>query len=464
MSTTDAIDTLEYIPRDVSLAYTNENGDKFYISPLRDIIGGVLRRSPSVISKRLEETQRYRQWQFHEQMAGRSYDPLFPWDEELLFESDIAEAVRSAIKKKEHVYALFDKRPNDVFPLGIYIRGDVLSASVKSKGRQKRTRPTEYTTNIISPYLSENSEIQLKSAYCKCDDFAYGKSKKEGNFLMRCLHQGALSSEFYARARFPNSKRPIKGKMNNAPIFLPFAFTQNYIPNRQGGSEYINPHLAALEYDAFMTYYCMHGKEDKHFGIDRRLFTISEIYTPALMNAIRTGKIKREIVGQRPAASIKDKNEINAEMNVFKQMASRLRQYGYRPEGKCLELGGNVAIRYENGENAVSIVFGEGPMYYVQREGIDSDGQINPFGMYDGLENAISLLGCNSWSYDDRTMRETGFSVELPSAMRIPETGDEHISIHTPKILRDRWRNAIAESFGPDLLEGKLKYARLLYD
>lgn len=460
----NVIDTLGYIPRDVSLAYTNDEGAKFYISPLRDIIGGALGRSPSVLGKRFEETQRYKQWQHDEQMAGRSYDPLFPWDEELLFENDITEAVRSSIKKKEGVYTLFDKRPGDVFPLGIYIKGDTLSASVKSKGRQKGTRPTDYTTNIIGPYLNKNGEIELKSAYCKCDDFAHGKDKQGGNFFMRCLHQGTLNSEFYSRANFPDPRRPLKGKVKDAQIFLPFTFTQNYIPHQHGGFKYIDPNLAALEYDAFIAYYCMHGKEDKHFGIDRRLFTISEIYTPALMNAIRKGQIKREVIGQRPAVSKKDKNEINAEMNVFNQMVSRLSRFGYQPQGKCLELGNNVAIRYENGGNAVSIVSGEGPMYYVQREGIDADGHTNPFGMYDGPDNAISLLGCESWSYDDRTMKETSFSVELPSAMRIPETGREHIPIHTPKILKDKWRNAIAKRFVPDLLEGKLKYARLLYD
>lgn len=461
-------DVLEYIPRDISLAYVAEDGSKFYFSPLRDIIGGVLATSPTVLTRALEDTQIYKQWQKRQFEAGKSYTPLFPWADELLKEKDIAGLVRHSIKNKDKggTYTLFDRRPNEVFPEGVRVYKDTISATIKAKSRAKDRISRFYTTNRSGANLSRNGEIQIKSMHCRCEDFAHGKEKAEGKFNMACLHQGALGREYYLRRNFPEQSGKLKGKPPHESPFVPFMFVQNYDPGTKSIIYSRNPGLAALEYDALVAYYVIAGDDDKHFGIDKRLLSIPDIYAPAVMEGIRQGKIRREIVGQRPAMPKRPIEEIEAENFVYYQMKRALLSRGYVPVGRCLEFGDNVAVRYENENDAVSIVFGEGPMYYVRRFNVNELTDIEPFATRGEADtNPFSLLGeKNTHLYDDRTMRHTKADVQLPSALRLPETGDNHIHIEVPGLVKESAKKAIEESPAGNMREGKLKYARLYYD
>jgi hypothetical protein len=207
------------------------------------------------------------------------------------------------------------------------------------------------------------------------------------------------------------------------------------------------------------------GGQDDQFGVNRRLFSIPEIYGAEMLEAIRSGNVRREVIGQRPASGKKTKLELDAELHVFLQMRGYLNSYGYHPEGRCLELGDNVAIRYENDRgNAINIVFqAEGPMFYTYRTGIDR-GRIVPSGTFGGSPDPFLQIGARGLStFDDRTMRITGTSVELPSAMRLPENQDpKQMRMFVPEILRRRWKDAIRKS-NPENPTGKLKHARLYY-
>ncbi len=461
----NTVDTLAYIPRDISLAYRAADGSKFYFSPLRDIVGGVLATSPSVIKNRLTDTQIYKKWYKRQRPPIRTYEPLFTLDDEILSEPDISGALRTAVKEKEGTYRLFDKTSGEVMPDGIFVRGKGISATVKSKSRQKGRTSTFYTTNRIGADLGLSGDIQLESMYCKCEDFAHGTEKSHGDFNMACLHQGALGREYFMRKNYPGHRGKLKGKLTKNKAFVPFTFVQNYVPGQPGGFKPLEPGLASLEYEALIAYYLMEGSEDKHFGIDRRLLSIPDVYTFAMLEGVRNGTVRREVVGQRPAKLEKSEQEIGSEKLVFLDLVRQISNYDYRPVGRSLEFGKDVAIRYENGSNAVSVVFGEGPMYCVTKEGINADVPVNPAGEFVATDNPVEFIGSPSFQYDDRAMRRTLTNVHFPSALRIPETGERHLHIRVPELLKEGMKNAIKETFseGP-LRDGKLKYARLYYD
>ncbi len=463
MKPAQTVEALDYVPRDLALAYTS-GGKTFYLSPIKDITGGALVRPPSVIGERLRSTQRYKAWHARQIDEGKStYAPLFPWDEELIAEPDIAGAFRSSVRKSEGAATLFDAMPHQAVKY-MYLRGRELEAKVKSKARPGGTTPNYNVVFMESPFLDPNGDIQLARMNCTCGDFAYSTEKGSPDFLVRCLHQAALTQEFWARTEYPetNRKVTVKPGSKTGPIFMPFTFTENYRPTRGGGFKPQNPHLAALEYDALVAYYILKGAGNEHFGIDRKLYGLSEIYSPTTLNAIRERMIKRAVIGQRPMRRGKaPRGLVKAERHVFRQMARVLAEAGYRPVGRCLELGDNVAKRFENGDNAVSIVTGSVPMHYTVRTGVNS-GRVRPTGSYRGATDPFFLFGNGDiWGYDDYSMSDTSFQVQLPSAMRIPES-KRSIPIAVPDVLKNRWRQAIRKS-NPGNSERKLKYARLKY-
>jgi len=73
------------------------------------------------------------------------------------------------------------------------------------------------------------------------------------------------------------------------------------------------------------------------------------------------------------------------------------------------------------------------------------------------------MLGADLMLYDDRSMQDTWTRVELPTAMRLPETGKEHIPISVPHVLKAKWRKAVAEGCAGERATASLKYVRLYY-
>jgi len=455
------IEPLGYTPRALALLY--QTGDSFiYMSPMRDILGGMLARSPAVIGNRLRSTQNYRNWLRKE--GSRSYNPLFIWDDAMLSEPDIAGAVREAVKKSEGAYTLYDAYPNKAVRK-LKAKGPVLDAEVKAKSRPGHVIPAYHIVNLTSPYLSEKGEMQLTSLTCSCPDHVIDSEKRSSKAIMRCMHVAAMHQEFAGRFKYPSEDRPlsIKGEPAGKAVFLPFTFTYNFEPDEEGCFGPKNKHLAALEYDAIIAYYLRGGDDDTQFGIDRRLYRIMAIYSDALKNAIKEGEIRREVVGQRPENSDRPHSELRAEGYVFKQVARRLRDNGYQPEGRCLEFGSRVALRYEKGNgNAVNVVAGgDGPMFLVVRRAVGR--ATMPEGAYHGPSNPARILGTNLISYDDRTMQDTFTRIEMPSAMRLPETGKKHIPINVPDVLRAKWRKAVQEGSARGSVTANLKYTRLNY-
>jgi hypothetical protein len=150
---------------------------------------------------------------------------------------------------------------------------------------------------------------------------------------------------------------------------------------------------------------------------------------------------------QRNVKTTKTEAEIKAEEKVFWWMVGHLRDFGYEPAGRCLELGDEMAFRYENGRHAVNIVFGgDGPMHYVQRRDIGLN-EPDPERTYEGPENPLSLIGQQGESFDDKTMSDTEFSVGLPSVLRIPGAA---IDLPVPDVLKDRWYREIEQAAEDD--------------
>jgi hypothetical protein len=306
--------------------------------------------------------------------------------------------------------------------------------------------------------------------YCQCADYGHAYEKGVKNNNLRCLHLSAMNSEFDRLLRNPDTKMTvrIKGRQGGAKVYQPFAFTGNYRRNEKGVYVPDNADLAALEYDTLVAHYCAGGREAVHVSIDRRLYTIQEIYSHETLEAIRRGDLKREVVGQRPQRFGKDDKTVWMENTVVEQMTQALRKAGYSYVGRCLELGKDVALRYEKGDMAVSIVLGEGPMYCTRRKEIGK-GVIDPAGMYEdsiadvpGPVDAFSFIGEGTRvSFDDRSMGSCKYRVELPSAFRLPES-EEIIHINVPGDLKRAWRNEIAAKSDTERLGKKLKYANLL--
>ncbi|MFH0956275.1 MAG: hypothetical protein V1813_00270 [Candidatus Aenigmatarchaeota archaeon] len=471
MNYRDAAEFLDYVPRDLSLVYSN-GSKKFYISPLRDIMGGVLIRKPTELKRRIAQTQEYKQEHFRELKEGRSYESLFPWPEEMLYEEDIAGLFRSDVRKENDAYTLFSATPNKAIER-MYLKGDMLTSHVKSKRRPKGISSNYYITQVSSPFTGAGGGMNVDFMNCACPDHSFGREKRSKDAYNRCMHQAAMAHELKSRLENPDDGRhlEIKGSHRGKEVFFPFAFTENYVRNPSGVFVPADRSLAALEYDALMSYYCIGGQENLHFGIDRRLYQLPEIYSKAMREEIRRGGIKREVVGQGPRKGA-DADEMRAKLGVFEAMRRILLRNDYlpvgdhfSPEGRCLELGGDIALRFEKGPYAVSIVPGSGgPMYAVCRTGIDS-GHVMPWKTYTGEKDPFLLLGQGDvTSFDDRSMRDTTMSVQLPSAFRLPDMGGGHVGTgEMPDMLKNQWREAIRKSNDPSDHERKLKYARLKY-
>ncbi len=431
-------------------------------------MANAFRRRPEVVRRILEGTARYKKWQKNQYEIGRSYEPKFPWPEELLKEdpASITDIVRECVKKKDRTYILFDAEPHDAVK-ELKLEGNVLSAKVKSKRAPDETRPLYHENTFRSVLLGRYGSPQVTVINCSdCEDFSQvlKKGGKPIRSYIHCVHNSAMRSEFEERMRFNvKAKNPmiIKGeKPKPSDVFSPFNFVSNWI-YVDGVYQPDNRHLAALEGDVLVTYYVIQKEVDDIFGINERLLTIEECYSPSMLDWIRAGKVTRRVIGQRRKTAKLDASLLEEEETLSENLDREIKTRGYEYDGRCRELGRRVADRYVNKETGVSVnvVFsGTGPPFYTVREPIPNS-KIIPTGEYAGETNPFKLVGRrNLRAFDDVNMEETKMRVELPTVLRLPGTGD--VNMKPSKQMRRFSRDAIREAHGGEVT-GIEKYTRV---
>jgi hypothetical protein len=424
----------EIIPRGYCLCWQSGN-TKFYFSPSRHIMANFLRTHPDVLRDRIKRGQGYKRRQWAAYQQGRSYNPRLPWPEELLAAEKIDEVLRGAVRKKEGYYTLFDVEPYRAVS-SLTLRGNLLTATVKSKMAPTRTSSTFYETEIKNIFLGSDGDFDLIDMKCQCKDHLWGGRVKGGRYqtVFECMHLAAMEQEFFERIYAPSPyKNPlvVKGRESKRPLFSPFRFASNWL-RRGNGLVPVSPDLAALEEDVKVAYYIL-GMD--FFDIDRILLSgdvLAAVVSPTTLEEFKEGKIAFEVLRQKSGqetGGIKAK----AYKALAEQMDMFLHANGYRHNGRFLELG-RPAERYETDKHVVGVVFSSDiPPFYTVRE--KTTGEKKMFETDRGDANPFSQTGRQQKRLDDRTKVETPFRVGLPPRIGLPGRGP--VTIGLPKDARD---------------------------
>ncbi len=443
------MDTLQAVPRYL-VHCIEQDGSRFYFSPEAAVRGDMYRRSPGEIKRIMRGTAAYKKWQKREYDEGRSYEPSFPWPDELLDlePSEIPDLLRENVRKKDSSYILFDARPGRVFE-EVSITGNEIDGHVKSKGKRRRTRPNYHICSFQNAFLDEYHYPDLRHMKCNCDDHSidYVKPADFHHFYMD-VHLSALMAELQERTDTLSDLNPpgrvhFDGESGGAAVFSPYSFTSNWTYNN-GRLEPVNKHLAALEGDVLLTYYSMNDENDDCFGINERLFGIWEIYSRHMMEWMRNGLVTRRVLTQR-------REKMNGDTmprfgHQLRSFFAKLKDYGYVMDGHCRELGG-IATRYLNREtgNSVSIMSSEGLPFYVVREPVPGY-EIDPFFQHEDSSDPFEFMGRRERdvTHDDVTMKRTRRSVMPLSVFKVPESGFETLDLDQSgrKAYRDNMRKA----------------------
>jgi len=452
-----AREVLEEIPRDYVYA-TRRGNAKFFFSPVSHVIGEMLVTSPVQLEKRAVAAQKWQRWY---QEAGT---PLrFPWPEKYLsMDPDrVAYELREAVAKVEETYKLWDLYPRQAMR-NAELRGGKLTAKVASKS-PGRGEKNPHNVGIESVYLNQDGSPDLISLGCSCDQSFWTAIKGHYDSKIECMHVAALMDYFWESVKNPNSRSApakVKGRPFRGEIFNPFRFADNW--NVRGGKYFAkDKKFASLVWDIIMAKY---GGKEGHYSINRRALDIPWFVSPSFGSMIEQGIVTREVISQKRKRRKVSRVQAEDEKNLFDQARSVLGRHGYkRLEARCIEFG-EPALHYEHGGNSVNLVFSqEHPPYYVVRE--RPTGPINPFHREE-QKDPFSFLGeKNLRLYDDRTMRETEASVQMFSAIRLPETGMRYAKssfVSVPKGIKKGTREKIKETFG-ERAEQKMKHARVFY-
>jgi hypothetical protein len=459
-------ETLEVIPRYLSLCI--ENGDsRFYFSPTSEIMGNALRRSPRILNRILKGTAGYKKRQMELYQEGASYEPVFPWPDELLETEPevIPVLVRDGIKERDRTFILFDAEPYESVR-NLTIKGNVLTAEVKAKRSQDENRPRYHKCQLRSAFTDFDGNPDLTVVSCNCDDYVHDMEKGGKNIqtFFQCTHNASMRSEFEERVYLqPQSKKAmtVKGNSPKRPVFSPFPFTPNWTYNR-GVYQPKNKHLAALEGDVLVTYYVIREDDDNLFGIGRRLLGIEDCYSPTLLEGIRAGSVTRKVIGQRRKKAPMSSTRLREEEYLACELDKEIRAWGYEYDGMCLELG-SVARRYSNDDNgnAVNVVFSANrPPFYTTREPIPGN-RPRPSDEYSGEMNPFKLVGRrNLTAFDDATMMDTKLNVGLPTVLRLPEADRGYSMDGVSNRMRRYFRTALRKAHGGEVT-GKEKLERV---
>jgi hypothetical protein len=477
------VETMEVIPRDLCLCWAS--GDrKFYLSPFAHIMGHQLRISPEVTRKSLEATQKYNR-QFSE-AAGRGeppYEKLFPWPEELPLDMEpgaLFDAYRELVRKKEGAYTLVDATPGEAFAK-ITLNGNVLSAEVKSKSVPEGKTPRIYDTMIKGIFLDRYGNPDLISMECNCGSSKHARGEKGGrkNIYVDCLQIAGQMDEFAERVWNPNPRKTsmrVKDRnhmkrMLERGIFSPFSFAANwYFDRRSGTYRAKNRDLAALEWDALLTYFTQENGNDQYFGINRRLFMLDDVYPLQTKKWIGSGAIRREIIRQKgsvvQAADANEKRIMLEEKGIFEKMLAALNDKGFRQNGYFLEMGQETAWCLEDRNKILGLLQTPEGVFCTERDK-RSMGPIDPTltdtKIKEGPYVSFGWFGEHD-RYCDLLMRNTQFDIQLPSALRLERGGSPVAHFDISEEVKQKWRHGLSEANKTkkaDTLKRRLKYAGL---
>lgn len=417
-------DSLEALPRGYFLAH--RTGDtKFYFSPSAHIMGNVLRVSPSTARRRLLATQNYHK-------KPHPYNALFPWPSDMMEAEDPYRMLREAVKKEEGFYTLLDHEPDEAIQ-GLELRGDVLTARVRSKSGHGI-----YNTQLRNAYLDEDGRFRLVDMKCECEDHFWAAAKGGSvRSLLECLHIAAMEQDVYERLNYGDmGKAPMKivGRLDRS-MFSPFRFVQNLERGKNGKIRFISNATAALEWYVIVDHY-VNGSS--FYDINQRLFMLQNLYSNELYTSILRGETTFEILKQR-AKRKANKARINAEKSLFIQLNRHLKSHGYHSDGFYLELG-QPAMRYESAKATVGIVFNdEFPPFWVVRRKNIVHGFPNPTQRDHGPANPFEQLDYRQQRLDDRTKTITEARVGISHLLWIPEF-EKPLTLRVPEILKAEYR------------------------
>ena len=445
-------------PRDYCYCHTT-GPLKFYFSPISHVVGSLYDMTAEEVRGMINAGQRR---QFHRREYGK---PLsFPWKDRMLNSDNPYRIFRKSVGKREGNEAILRLRPEKKI-WAPYLKGNVLSGKVRSKSSPNETKPRVYEVHMRSAFLGYNNEPELVEMMCTCPQASWVGGEKGGRYSSRieCAHIAAMQDKLWDRT-YNMGGKGIRKKEDQPDrgLFNPFRFADNWY--YQGGKRRAKHRdFASLQIDMIVARYV--GKES-YLEINKKSLHFPWIVSDTLKNMIMDSSVSREIIigGKKRAKSASDADRM---AYVFAQMTRILYSKGYKFSGRCLEFG-EPAIHFENpNRNVVNIVpRGEDGIFYVART--NPSGIIDPFRIVEE-EDPFTLLGKHVEGgkhltrYDDRTMQNTDARVELPSAFRLPETGNRHTFIDVPGPLKQKWRKSVRKAF-PDRARQKLKYTRLLYD
>lgn len=433
----NTVQSPEIVPRDYGLVLRRDD-DKFYFFPANHALAGALRNRPEVVSSRLGYWQRYKS-------GAQAYPPKFPIPLRkrglLDPQTDVYDEFREAVKAVEGTYTLVDAEPGEVFA-DISVKGDVLSGHVKSKSQRDSTKPRDYKVTVRNAFLDGHGEPDVFVLDCKCPDHAYSieRGGRDVNHVA-CIHIAALMDEFYSRYHNEDvPRRAVDFRSRKRSPFQPFSFADNWV-YRDGRWEFKHADLAALEMDVWIAYYIGHNGR---FGINRRLLEIPDAYSPTMLEAVRRGDARYEVVKQERKAD-KDKARASALEFLHRQIDRTLKHAGFRPDGLCLELG-RPAYRYSDGSSVVNVgVDSQSLLWYAARRNFSQN--VEPFAREQAEQTPYSQLfrfqSREDGARDDCTRRRSEVMYGIPPALELPIRGGLRERIAVPENLKREYRRLV---------------------
>lgn len=460
--------TMEIVPRNYCFVWyadsDRKGGQKFYMDPATHVIASALRTSPAQNERKMSYAQRYNRRYEDLKAAGKApYIKLFPWSEELLKMTPeaLAKAMREAIGKEEGQYTLWDAEPHDALR-NLTIRGEVLSANVKSKSAEDILDAYHKGVSMRKAFLDAYGEFNLEDMICSCQDHKWARTKG-GDFqdIRECLHIAAMADEFNERlygGESPKSPMTAKsediverGKKRGA--FSPFRFARNW---RYEGSELVSrdKNLAALEMDVLVARYIY---DIGYAGINRHLMLLPVFEFPQLtVSALRSGRGRFEILKQELAERGISAEEARARHYAALHFRNELFRRGYERTGDVFDLG-FPAIRYEKGASIVDAIFSPEYQFCIRREMRDAEPKMTEKAPVE--ESPLRLLGRTTATLDDASRIVTNTTVDMLSRIHLPEGVVQMNPIS--RFFKGKWRSDVKKMFGDS--EAKLKYAGLYY-
>ncbi len=481
--------TGELLPRNSCHVYSDswDSNNKILFDPLSELMGDQLRFPPEEIGRRLAASRRMNLLYYEQESAGTPpYKKYFHLPERLLKanpKTELMEEFREIVKKKYGSYSLADSYPHEAISY-FSLLGPKLLGNVKSKEFRKGIGGY-YGVTIDTPFLDGNGFPEIASVVCQDGGQFHiradkGARTKDGKiyYYHLCPHSFTLLNQFREWCNHrKNPRYQRKGPEIEDPeslerhlsrgLFTPYSFPNNW-KFRDGKFYADDPNLASLEDDARIAYLTWKGEGSGYFHVNRMLFTIPETLSPMFNKWAQKGRIRREAVVHGRKVKNISKNELEMENHVMLQLRRIFHDNGCRHNGYAVEMS-KVGWIYENDKRIYTMFRCDEGIFYTIREKNNGMGPINPTGQDNKCQSPLESYWYPGYKrrHSDLLMRETDFSLEIPSAVRLRVGGkyNKNVRVDVPEMIRRKWKKGLSESKdvrgSGKIIEKKLKRARL---